>query len=128
MSDISYHRKHGQPFRLPAKERARLERLSESEIVANAEADPDNPPLDDIQLERMALARTVRMIRERTGLSQREFAARFHIGLGRLRDFEQARSEPDTLVRVFYRLILEDPARAASLADRVEREGLSLAH
>jgi DNA-binding transcriptional regulator YiaG len=47
------------------------------------------------------LAREVRLIREKTGLSQPPFAARFHIGLARLRDFEPARSEPDFIVRVF---------------------------
>jgi putative transcriptional regulator len=68
----------------------------------------------------MQVAREVRRIRERTGLSQPQFAARYRIGLGRLRDFEQARSEPDLLVRVFYRLIDEDPERAATLVKAVE--------
>jgi hypothetical protein len=40
----------------------------------------------------------------------------------RLRDFEQARSEPDFIVRVFLRMILEDPARADRLVRIVERQ------
>jgi putative transcriptional regulator len=83
---------------------------------------PDNPPLTGRQLDRMALAREVRLVREKTGLSQPQFAARFHIGLARLRDFEQARSEPDFVIRVFLRMILEDPSRADRLVKLVERE------
>ena len=76
------------------------------------------------QLRRMQIAREVRNIRERTGLSQPQFAARYRIALGRLRDFEQARSEPDVVVRVFYRLILEDPDRAEILIRQVEQTGV----
>jgi len=68
----------------------------------------------------MQVARELRGIREQTGLSQPQFAARYRIGLGRLRDFEQARSEADLLVRVFYRLISEDPQRAETLVRAVE--------
>jgi DNA-binding transcriptional regulator YiaG len=59
-------------------------------------------------------------------LSQPQFAARFHIGLARLRDFEQARSEPDFIVRVFLRMIREDQARADRLVRIVERHGALL--
>jgi putative transcriptional regulator len=71
----------------------------------------------------MVLAREVRLTREKLGLSQPEFAARFHIGLARLRDFEQARSEPDFIVRVFLRMIYEDPAKVDRLVKTVERQG-----
>ena len=77
--------------------------------------------LADAQLRRMQIAREIRRVRERTGLSQPQFAARYRIGLGRLRDFEQARSEPDLVVQVFYRLISEDPERAQALIHDVER-------
>jgi putative transcriptional regulator len=87
-------------------------------------SDPDNPPLSEQQLKRMALAREVRLVREKTGLSQPQFAARFHIGLARLRDFEQARSEPDFIVRVFLRIIQEDPAKAYRLVKLVERRSV----
>jgi putative transcriptional regulator len=89
---------------------------------AQALADPENSPLTEQQLNRMALAREVLLVREKTGLSQPQFAARFHIGLARLRDFEQARSEPDFIVRVFLRMILEDPGKADRLVKIVERE------
>jgi DNA-binding transcriptional regulator YiaG len=94
MSETFFTRKRGAPSRLSDKERVRLKNVSDAEAEARASKDPDNPPLNEEQLKRMVLAREVRLIREKTGLSQPQFAARFHIGLARLRDFEQARSEP----------------------------------
>jgi putative transcriptional regulator len=126
MSETSFTRKRGAPSRLSDKERARLKNVSDAEAEARALKDPDNPPLNEEQLKRMALAREVRLIREETGLSQPQFAARFHIGLARLRDFEQARSEPDFIVRVFLRMIHEDPAKADRLVRIVERHGALL--
>lgn len=122
MSKISFHRKRGASFRFTEKERNRFKDVSDSEAEARALADVDNPPLSEQQLRRMVLAREVRLVREKTGLSQPQFAARFHIGLARLRDFEQARSEPDFVVRVFLRMIQEDPGKAERLVKLVERD------
>jgi putative transcriptional regulator len=116
-----FTRKRGAHYLVSTQERARLEQRSEKEIEAQALSDPDNPPLTEDQLRRMALSREVRLTREKVGLSQPEFAARFHIGLARLRDLEQGRSEPDLIVRVFLRMIYEDPAGADRLIKKVER-------
>jgi putative transcriptional regulator len=123
MSKTHFTRKRGAPFRFSEEERRRLKNLSDTEIEARALSDPDNPPLTEEQLKRMVLAREVRLTREKTGLSQPQFAARFHIGLARLRDFEQGRSEPDFVVRVFLKMILEDPAKVDRLVTIVERQG-----
>jgi putative transcriptional regulator len=125
MSKTSFNRKRGASFRLAGSERKRLNALSDAKVEALARSDSDNPPLTDGQLRRMALAREVRLVREKTGLSQPQFAARFHISLARLRDFEQARSEPDFIVRVFFRMILEDPGKADRLVKRVARENIA---
>jgi putative transcriptional regulator len=127
MSKISFKRKRGASVRFTDKERTRLKGVSDAEADAPALADPDNPPLSDRQLRRMALAREVRLVREKTGLSQPQFASRFHIGLARLRDFEQARSEPDFVVRVFLRMIEEDPGKAERLVKLVERDHATIA-
>jgi putative transcriptional regulator len=127
MSKVSFKRKRGSAFRFSETERRRFSKVTDAELEARALSDPDNPPLTQRQLNRMALAREVRLTREKTGLSQPQFAARFHIGLARLRDFEQARSEPDFIVRVFLRMILEDPGRADRLVKLVEREGVAQA-
>jgi putative transcriptional regulator len=127
MSKISFKRKRGASFRFSDKERRTLKNLSDGKAEAQALADDENPPLTEQQLNRMALAREVRLVREKTGLSQPQFAARFHIGLARLRDFEQARSEPDFIVRVFLRMIREDPGKADRLVKLVERESAARA-
>jgi putative transcriptional regulator len=46
----------------------------------------------------------------RVALSQEEFAARFHIPLGALRDWEQGRRDPDTAARAYFRVIGHNPA------------------
>lgn len=123
MSKTYFTRKRGAPApKVPGNARRLLKGRSDAEAEALALSDPDNPPLTEQQLRRMVLAREVRLVREKTGLSQPQFAARFHISLARLRDFEQARSEPDFIVRVFFRMILEDPARADRLVRLVERD------
>lgn len=123
MKTTSFTVRPGERFRFSEAEPARRNALTDAEI----EADADNPLVDEARLNRMVLARNVRLIRERSGLSQSQFAARYRIGLARLRDYEQARSEPDLLVQVVYRLILEDPERARGLVERVERDGLKVA-
>ena len=124
MRKTYFTRKRGARYPFSPEEKRRLDRLSDAEIEANALSDPDNPPLTEEQLRRMVLARDLRLTREKLGLTQPEFAARFHIGLGRLRDFEQARSEPDFIVRVFFRMIYEDPGEADRLIKLVELQSV----
>jgi len=126
MSKTSFSRKRGAPFQFSDSERQRLKNVTAADAEARALSDPDNPPVSGQQLNRMSLAREVRLVREKTGLSQVQFAARFRIGVARLRDFEQGRSEPDFVVRVFLRMILEAPATADRLIKSVEREAISV--
>jgi len=42
-------------------------------------------------------------------LTQEEFAARYQIPIGTLRDWEQGRSEPDAPARAYLRVIAGDP-------------------
>ncbi len=55
----------------------------------------------------------VRVILWALGLSQEEFAARFHIPLGTLRGWEQVRKEPDTAARAYLRAIGRNPTAVA---------------
>jgi putative transcriptional regulator len=88
---------------------ARLEAMTEEEIEANALADPDNPPLTDEELARMRQAPNPRRIRERLTLTQEQFAEKFEIPLGTLRDWEQGVSYPDSVARTLLRVIEQDP-------------------
>jgi putative transcriptional regulator len=50
-----------------------------------------------------------KIIRRALELTQEEFAARYHIPLGTLRDWEQGRAEPDQPARAYLTLIARDP-------------------
>lgn len=50
-----------------------------------------------------------KIIRRALDLTQEEFAARYHIPLGTLRDWEQGRAEPDQPTRAYLILIGRDP-------------------
>ena len=50
-----------------------------------------------------------KLIRRALGLTQEEFAARFQIPLGTLRDWEQGAAEPDQAARGYLRVIAGDP-------------------
>jgi uncharacterized protein len=60
-----------------------------------------------------------------TASERDDYEQNLHIGLARLRDFEQARSEPDFIVRVFLRMIHEDPGKADRLVKLVERQSVT---
>jgi uncharacterized DUF497 family protein len=62
------------PPLLSKETKGRLDKLQDEELTANAESDPDNPPLTESELERLAAARAVRRTRAATGLSQSAFA------------------------------------------------------
>ncbi len=83
--------------------------LTEEELVARAESDPDNPPLTEEQLKRMKRVPPSRPLRFRLGLSQEAFAERFQIPLGTLRDWEQRRKEPDAAAKAYLRVISRIP-------------------
>lgn len=88
---------------------ARLDAMSEEEIEANALSDPDNPPLTDEELSRMRRVPNPREIRSRLNLTQEQFAERFHLRLGTIRDWEQGKKEPDSAARALLRVIDRNP-------------------
>jgi putative transcriptional regulator len=113
---------------LDADALARLDAMSDADITAAALSDPDNPPLTEDELARVAAARRIQAIRAGTGLSQAQFAARYHINLGRLRDLEQGRTRPDSAIMAYLTVIEREPEAVkralAGEAARVEAAGL----
>jgi putative transcriptional regulator len=83
--------------------------MTAEERHAAALADPDAQPLTDEELQRVKLVPRVKIIRRALKLSQEEFAARYHIPVGTLRDWEQGRSEPDAPGRAFLTVIAREP-------------------
>ena len=59
-----------------------------------------------------------KIIRRALGLSQEEFAARYRIPLGTLRDWEQGRSEPDQPARAYLEVIAAEPKVTANALGR----------
>lgn len=62
---------------------------------------------------RVRIPQWLRAIRKRLRLSQNEFAARYGIPIGTLRDWEQGRVRPDAATRAFLVTIDSDPEAVA---------------
>jgi putative transcriptional regulator len=93
-----------------------LDALTDRDIAHAVATDPDAAP---ILTAAETAASLVRTIRTRLCLSQTAFAARFHIPIGTLRDWEQARRRPDAPALAYLRVIARDPdavARALAAA------------
>ncbi len=87
----------------------RLRAMTDEEVTAAALADPDAQPLTEADLARMKRVPWAKTLRRALGLTQEEFATRYHIPVGTLRDWEQGRSEPDQPARAYLAVIAGDP-------------------
>ena len=83
--------------------------MTDAERHAAAMSDPDGKPMRPEDLPRMPRVPQVRVIRRVLKLSQEEFAQRFHIPIGTLRDWEQGRKEPDAAAKAYLRVIAREP-------------------
>jgi putative transcriptional regulator len=88
---------------------ARVDAMTDEEVTAAALADPDAQPLTDADFARMKRVPRAKSLRRALGLTQEEFATRYHIPVGTLRDWEQGRSEPDQPARAYLKVIASDP-------------------
>jgi len=88
---------------------ARLRAMTDEEVTAAAMADPDARPITPEQLRTARRVPRAKTLRRALALTQEEFAARYHIPLGTLRDWEQGRSEPDQPSRAYLTVIAHDP-------------------
>ena len=87
----------------------KFDALSEEEVHKAALNDPDAQPLSEEQLAKMRRPSSVKRLRIKLGLSQTEFAERFQIPIGTLRDWEQHRSDPDQAALSYLKVIEVDP-------------------
>jgi putative transcriptional regulator len=83
--------------------------LTDEQIHAAAMADPDARPMTEEQWQRARRVPRTISIRRALKLSQEEFAQRFHIPAGTLRDWEQGRCEPDAAARAYLTVIAREP-------------------
>lgn len=107
MATVKHRPDPSRPEALSEAERARLDAMDDAMITQAAADDPDNPPLNDTELNRAALARAAKRARAKVGLSQRAFAERYRIGHARLRDLEQGRGRRVDSALLAYLTVIE---------------------
>lgn len=87
-------------------------------IERAARADRDALPLTDADFKRMKRTPQAKIIRRALNLTQEEFALRYHIPTGTLRDWEQGRSQPDQPTQAYLTLIARDPEHVNRMLNR----------
>jgi putative transcriptional regulator len=88
---------------------SRFDAMTEAQRHRAAVDDPDAQPLSPADLKLMKRTPQVKIIRRALGFSQDDFAARFQIPIGTLRDWEQGRATPDQAARAYLKVIARDP-------------------
>lgn len=94
-----------------SRSRKRIRPMTPKNVETAALADPDAQPLSPSDLKRMKRTPQAKVIRRALGVTQEEFAERYHIPLGTLRDWEQGRAVPDQPSRAYLTVIARDPDR-----------------
>jgi putative transcriptional regulator len=101
------------PKNPPKADWSRFDAMTEAERLAAAKADPDCRPVSKARLKRARRVPDVAAIRREIGLTQEEFATRFRIPLGTLRDWEQGTHRPDRAAQVLLIVISRNPKAVA---------------
>jgi putative transcriptional regulator len=100
----------------------RLKAMTDAQVHAAALADPDAQPLTDAAMARTHRVPRAKTLRRALGLTQEEFAARYQIPLGTLRDWEQGRAEPDQPARAYLKAIAGNPKAVQQALDSAVSE------
>lgn len=79
---------------------------TDDDIAREIATNPDAAPI--LSAAQTAAAIT-RLIRQRLCITQTEFAARYQIPIGTLRDWEQNRKQPDAPAMAYLRVIAREP-------------------
>ncbi len=77
------------PKKPPETDGRSRDAMSEEKRHRAAHSDPDAAPATGAQLQRARREPSLRALRKRLNLTQEEFARRFHLPLGTIRDWEQ---------------------------------------
>ncbi len=89
---------------------AAVDAQTDEDIARHVASDPDAAP---ILSEAETAAAITRSVRKRLGLSQAEFAARYHVPIGTLRDWEQNRKQPAAPALAYLHVIAREPDMVA---------------
>jgi putative transcriptional regulator len=97
------------PKKPPKTDWRAFDAMSEAERHAAALSDPDCQPATEAQLARARRVPNVRALRRSMKLTQEQFAKRFGLPLGTIRDWEQGAHRPDRAAQVLLRVIAKNP-------------------
>jgi putative transcriptional regulator len=87
----------------------RMRTMTQGQVRNAAAADRDSRPMTADELRKADRVPRVKTLRRALGLTQEQFATRYHIPVGTLRDWEQGRSEPDQPAKAYLHVIARDP-------------------
>jgi putative transcriptional regulator len=88
---------------------------SEPIVLVSDPADPEDFDVDAAAVDRGQRARLIRTTRAALGLSQAEFASRFRVPVGTLRDWEQARTTAPDFAIAYVQVIATYPDLVAKI-------------
>ena len=97
--------------------------MTPRQVEDAAKSDRDNRTLSPADLGRMKRTPQVKIIRRALGISQEDFAARYQIPIGTLRDWEQGRVAPDQAARAYLTVIARDPEAVRKALSSPQRAG-----
>lgn len=109
MKNVSTMKKTAKPKVRSKIDWTGFDAMTAKERHAAAVADPDGKPIQPEDLPHMPRIPKITTLRRALKLSQEDFAARYHIPVGTLRDWEQGRKEPDAAAKAFLRAIAREP-------------------
>jgi putative transcriptional regulator len=106
------------PRNSPKSDWHHFDSMTDEQRREAARSDPDARPATARQLASARRTPNLRALRERLELTQEEFAKRFHLPLGTIRDWEQGAHRPDRAAQILLQVIAKNPdAVAKALAD-----------
>jgi putative transcriptional regulator len=109
MKNANTTKKISEPSKPSKTDWGRFDTMTEAQRHQAALSDPDAQPLAEDDFVRMKRTPQVKIIRRALGLSQDDFATRYQIPIGTLRDWEQGRATPDQAARAYLTVIARDP-------------------
>ena len=101
------------PKKPPKTDWRDFDAMSQAERHQAALSDPACPPATEAQLARARRVPTVRALRKKLNMTQEQFAARFHLPLGTIRDWEQGAHRRDKAAQALLRVIAKNPDAVA---------------
>ena len=101
------------PKKPPKTDWRAFDAMTEEERHQAALSDRDCQPATEAQLARARRVPTVRALRKKLNMTQEQFAKRFHLPLGTVRDWEQGAHRPDKAAQVLLTVIAKDPDAVA---------------